>query len=94
MTDEAYSKQVVDQYLAGLFEVIGSMTRTLAETRIAGGLVTRDGEVEMFQALSALTKNAAAKGFYDAMTEQTRRPEQLSAYPTPVFTVIEGGRDE
>ena len=36
MTDEVYSKQVVDQYLAGIFELLGSVTRTVAEARRCG----------------------------------------------------------
>lgn len=89
MTDEVYSKAVVDQFLAGLFEVLGSTTRLVVETRINDGLASRSSTIEMFSELAGQTQNLAARGFYQAMADRTATAD---APESPrQFTVIDGG---
>jgi alkyl sulfatase BDS1-like metallo-beta-lactamase superfamily hydrolase len=91
MSETVYSKEAVDEYFAGLFEILATIMGTLVEAKIEDG-ASREGAAEMLRTLANSTVNAAARGFYDGMAERTLAKEKSGAGSAPVFTVIDGGK--
>lgn len=89
MTNEVYSKQAVDTFFQGVFEVLGHTVSLVMEQRIDDALNDRAAGAKLFDDLAAATSNAAARGFYEAMAHRTRNPADLA--PLPTLTVIDGG---
>ncbi|TFW14336.1 hypothetical protein EGY25_03830 [Brevundimonas intermedia] len=95
MSNEVYSKDVVDKMLQGIMLVQSHTMRLIVEERIADERNSRAEMADLMDQLKATSENPVVDGFYAAMSRAVRAGDTDEVIvPVVNFRVIEGGKSD